>query len=173
MAIGWKEKEKDLPRADIAPFPENPVSAPPITTPIASTPTPVAQVTPSATPALRESIISPDLSIEGKIEGAGHVRIAGKFKGDVNVKGNLTLEEGAKLNGSVRADRVSLAGELDGNIDSAEHVDLQKTCALNGDIKAKTVTIAAGSRVKGHIECGWGDSDTPESKRNGTPANDS
>jgi cytoskeletal protein CcmA (bactofilin family) len=38
--------------------------------------------------AAKESIIASDLIIEGKIEGVGHVRIAGKFKGDVNVQGN-------------------------------------------------------------------------------------
>ena len=35
----------------------------------------------------KESLIAADLTIEGKIEGAGHVRIAGRFKGDVNVAG--------------------------------------------------------------------------------------
>jgi len=33
----------------------------------------------------KESVIAPDLAIEGKIEGGGSVRVAGKFKGDVNV----------------------------------------------------------------------------------------
>lgn len=172
MAIGWKEKEKDGTRLDVAAFPDNAVSAPPMTAPIVSAPAPATSMAP-ASPALKESIISPDLSIEGKIEGSGHVRIAGKFKGDVNVKGNLTVEEGAKLNGSVRADRVSLAGELDGNIESAQHVELLKSCTLSGDIKADTLTIAAGSRVKGHVECGWKDGAGVDSKRTGTPANDS
>ena len=39
-----------------------------------------------------ESLIAPDIAIEGKIEGTGHVRIAGRFKGDVNVRGDLTIE---------------------------------------------------------------------------------
>ena len=34
---------------------------------------------------LKESLIAADLTIEGKIEGTGHIRIAGRFKGDVNV----------------------------------------------------------------------------------------
>ena len=38
---------------------------------------------------LKESLIAADLTIEGKIEGSGHVRIAGRFKGDVNVQGNV------------------------------------------------------------------------------------
>ena len=103
----------------------------------------------------RESVIAADLVIEGKIEGAGHVRIAGKFKGDVKVQGNLTIEQGAKVSGGVSANRVTLAGELDGNIDSAQQVDLQQTGVINGDLKAGTLTVAAGSRIRGHIECGW------------------
>ena len=105
--------------------------------------------------AARESVIAADLQIEGKIEGSGHVRIAGKFKGDVKVQGNLTIEQGAKVSGGVSANRVTLAGELDGNIDSAQQVDLQQTGVINGDLKAGTLTVAAGSRIRGHIECGW------------------
>src|ERR1041385_9185761 len=43
----------------------------------------------------KESLIAAELTIEGKIEGAGHIRIAGRFKGDVHVQGNLTIEAGA------------------------------------------------------------------------------
>ena len=73
-------------------------------------------------PEAKESLIAADLTIEGKIEGSGHVRIAGKFKGDVNVQGNLRIENGAKLNGGVKAKQVVVAGELEGNIDSAAKV---------------------------------------------------
>src|SRR5215212_2041578 len=51
----------------------------------------------------KESVIASGLTIDGKIEGAGHVRMAGRFKGDVNVDGDLTIEPGAKITGSVRA----------------------------------------------------------------------
>lgn len=42
-----------------------------------------------------ESFLAADLSIEGSIEGDGNIRVAGKFTGDVNVKGELTVEPGA------------------------------------------------------------------------------
>src|SRR5262245_2631528 len=54
----------------------------------------------------KESLLAAGLTIEGKIEGAGHVRIAGNFKGDVHVQGNLTIEPGAKVTGGVRANTV-------------------------------------------------------------------
>ena len=117
----------------------------------APAPTPIRAVD---TPA-RESVIAADLAIEGKIEGAGHVRIAGKFKGDVKVQGNLTIEQGAKVAGGVAANKVTLAGELDGNIESAQQVELQQSGVINGDLKAGSLTVAAGSRIRGHVECGW------------------
>jgi cytoskeletal protein CcmA (bactofilin family) len=105
----------------------------------------------------KESLIAADITIEGKIEGAGSVRIAGKFKGDVNVQGDLTIETGAKLTGGVRADKVAIAGELEGNIEEASLVDLQQTGVLIGDLKAGSLTVAAGARMRGQAEFGWGD----------------
>ena len=105
----------------------------------------------------RESMIAADITIEGKIEGAGNVRLAGRFKGDVSIQGDLTIEAGAKLTGSVRANAVVIAGEVEGNIESAQRVELQETGVLNGDLKAGTLTVAAGSRMRGRAEFGWGD----------------
>lgn len=105
----------------------------------------------------KESLIAAGLTIEGKIEGAGHVRIAGNFKGDVHVQGNLTIESGAHVTGGVRANTVIVGGELEGNIDAAARVELLQTGVLNGDLKAGSLTVAAGSRMRGRAEFGWDD----------------
>ena len=149
MASGWKDPTpaKAEPARFDAPSPA-PISEAPQP---ASAPTPIRAV---ETPA-RESVIAADLAIEGKIEGAGHVRIAGKFKGDVKVQGNLTIEQGAKVAGGVAASKVTLAGELEGNIASAQQVELLQSGVINGDLKAGSLTVAAGSRIRGHVECGW------------------
>lgn len=105
----------------------------------------------------KESVIAAGLTIEGKIEGNGHVRIAGNFKGDVHVQGNLTIESGAHLTGGVRAHTVVVGGELEGNIDAASRVELLQTGVLNGDLKAGSLTVAAGSRMRGRAEFGWDD----------------
>lgn len=114
----------------------------------------------------KESLIAAGLTIEGKIEGAGHVRIAGTFQGDVNVKGDLTIETGAKLTGGVRASAVVIGGELEGNIDSASRVELLDSGVLNGNLKAGSLTVAAGSRMRGQVEFGWDDKNAgkPETK---------
>jgi cytoskeletal protein CcmA (bactofilin family) len=126
---------------------------------------PEPAATPAASPSAydaprtrSESLIAADITIEGKIEGAGSVRIAGKFKGDVNVQGDLHIEAGAKLTGSVRAEKVVVAGELEGNIESAAQVNVLATGAVVGDVKAGAVTVASGARMRGSVNFGWDDS---------------
>ena len=122
--------------------------------------TPEAARRPAPAPApqrseMKESHIASDLTIEGKIAGTGHVRIAGKFKGDVHVEGNVTLDSGARLEGHVKASVVSVSGELIGNIENAKRVELLESGVINGDVKAGSLTVAAGSRMRGQVEFGY------------------
>jgi cytoskeletal protein CcmA (bactofilin family) len=150
MAL-WKDqygREQNTPD----PAPDKPAAATPVS--IESARQPAAA--PSAPRGdAKESLLAAGLTIEGKIEGSGHVRIAGNFKGDVHVQGNLTIEAGAKVTGGVRANTVVIGGELEGNIDAAARVELLQTGVLNGDLKAGSLTVAAGSRMRGRAEFGW------------------
>lgn len=111
----------------------------------------------------KESVISAEITITGKINGAGHVRIAGRFEGDVHIEGDLTVDAGAKLTGSVHANSVTIGGEIEGNIETAASVEILSTGVLNGDLKAGTLTVASGSRMRGRVEFGWGDESSSKS----------
>ena len=149
MAL-WKDqygREQNTPE----PAPEKAVA----TVASVETRTPAPAARHAAAAENKESVLAAGLTIEGKIEGSGNVRVAGNFKGDVNVQGNLTIEQGAKITGSVRANTVVVGGELEGNIDAATRVELLQTGVLNGDLKAGSLTVAAGSRMRGRAEFGW------------------
>jgi cytoskeletal protein CcmA (bactofilin family) len=150
MAL-WKDqygREQNTPE----PAADKPAAAAPVSS-IESARQPAAAAQPRGE--VKESLLAAGLMIEGKIEGSGHVRIAGNFKGDVHVQGNLTIEAGAKVTGGVRANTVVVGGELEGNIDAAARVELLQTGVLNGDLKAGSLTVAAGSRMRGRAEFGW------------------
>jgi cytoskeletal protein CcmA (bactofilin family) len=114
-----------------------------------------------------ESVFAPGLTIEGKIEGAGNVRIAGRFKGDIDVKGDLNIEKSAHITGKLNAQTVTIEGELDGNVVASAQVKLMESGQVIGELKARTLTVAAGSRMRGTVEFGW--DDLPAAKRD-TPA---
>ena len=171
MAL-WKDPTKQSPSTlqdaiNPARF-DTPPAAEPKPEPVAFAP--ATARTPAREKAKSESLIAPDIAIEGKIEGAGHVRIAGRFKGDVNVRGDLTIESGAQVTGSVRADKVIIAGELIGNIEAATHVELMQSGALTGDLKAGSLSVAAGSRMRGQAEFGWTDAKA-DAEKNGALRN--
>src|SRR6202790_5420761 len=89
-----------------------------------------------------ESVIAANLTIEGKIEGSGNVRMAGRFKGDVRIDGNFSIEAGAHLTGQVLASIVVVGGELQGNIESAKRVDVQE-----GGVRPKSAGRTRRSRL--------------------------
>lgn len=107
---------------------------------------------------MKESLIAAGLTIEGKIIGNGHVRVAGKFKGDIQVEGNLHIDSGARVEGQVKAGEVVISGELQGNIESARRVELHQGGSITGDVKAGSLTVAAGARMRGNVDFGFEES---------------
>jgi cytoskeletal protein CcmA (bactofilin family) len=168
MAL-WNEKPTAAPTARKEPLTPVPTGSGPSPTPTAAIAPPAApeRIAPEApTAAVRrpapraeggESVIAANLTIEGKIEGSGNVRMAGRFKGDVRIDGNFNIEPGAHLTGQVLAAVVVVGGELQGNIESAKRVDVMEGGVIVGDVKAGSITVAAGSRMRGHVEFGWDD----------------
>jgi cytoskeletal protein CcmA (bactofilin family) len=108
----------------------------------------------------RESIFGPGVTIEGTIEGDADLRIAGKFKGEIQIKGELCIDKGAHIAAKINAPIVTIAGELEGNIVAGSQVKLLESGQFIGDLKAPTLTVAAGSRMRGHVEFGWSPTET-------------
>jgi cytoskeletal protein CcmA (bactofilin family) len=133
------------------------VDTPPVPVPVSFESVRAVEATPPQTNGQKgsESIVAAGLTIEGKIEGSGNVRVAGRFKGSVNVKGELTIEPGASIDGEVKADNVYLAGEVRGQIVSTSLIEFKESGTLIGDLRAGSLTVAAGSKMRGKVEFGW------------------
>lgn len=160
MALFTQQPRKDDPAIKLEPRPEPPhdggaAPAPPTVRPErSSAPAPAART--------GESVLAAGLTIEGKIEGNGNVRVAGNFKGNVTVKGELAIEPGAKVEGEVSADTVLVGGDVRGQIVASSRVELRESGVLVGDLKAGSLTVAAGSKMRGKVEFGWKEGEIDE-----------
>jgi len=141
---------------------EKPRVEPPPPTPATPTPIPTStsSLKESAPKDRRESVFGAGVSIEGRIEGDADVRIAGKFKGDIQIKGDLSIEKGAQLKAKINAATVTIGGAVEGNVVASAQVKLLESAQLIGDLKATTLIVAAGSKMRGHMEFGWSESET-------------
>jgi cytoskeletal protein CcmA (bactofilin family) len=168
MALFGQQTRKDegFPRTEDRV--ETPVEVPPYVAPPPPTPVRSVEVPRPAPAAVKgaDSILAAGLTIEGKIECNGNIRVAGRFQGNVKVTGELTVEPGASINGEVAADTVLVGGEIQGHIVAASRVEFKESGVLIGDLKAGSLTVAAGSKMRGKVEFGWKDGETPD------PSND-
>ncbi len=66
----------------------------------------------------------------------------------------MTVEQGAHINGGIRAAIVVVRGEVKGNIHAVSRVELLEAGVFIGDLKASSLTVATGSRMRGKVEFG-------------------
>ena len=159
MAL-WKETTAQNEQKTTASEPVEKIEPEPTPAATPVNPMPVRKETVATVKDRQDSVFGHGVSIEGKMEGDGDVRIAGKFKGDIHIKGNLNIEKGARVTAKVNAEAVTIEGEIEGTVIATAQVKLLESGQVIGDLKAKTLTVAAGSRMRGNVEFGWSDSES-------------
>jgi cytoskeletal protein CcmA (bactofilin family) len=92
--------------------------------------------------------------VRGRIHGEGDLVIEGHVEGDVALRGELTVAEGAELSSqAIEAQSVTIAGTLTGDVHASGPVRLGATARVRGDLQGSTVSIDEGARFSGRLEC--------------------
>lgn len=89
--------------------------------------------------------------IKGTISGSGHFLVAGEFDGDADVDGAVTLAEGSRWQGTIRAQDVVLAGEFDGELHARGRIELTPSARVKGSITGTSIAMAQGAVVDGDV----------------------
>lgn len=108
-----------------------------------------------ATAISQPSNIQQGITIEGRVEGKGDLKIAGQFQGDIRVQGQVTVEASACVTGEIHGDSIVIEGTVKGNVSAKGEIRLVRSAYIEGDLKARSVTIEAGARMRGQAEFGW------------------
>jgi cytoskeletal protein CcmA (bactofilin family) len=93
--------------------------------------------------------------IDGELTSEEDVRIDGRLKGHVHVRGaTLTVGESATLEADIRGTRVVVHGTVQGSIAANERIELGPTANVSGSVTAERVVMADGARFNGGIDMG-------------------
>ena len=104
--------------------------------------------------AASEARIGSATRVRGRIHGEGDLVVEGRVEGDVAVRGELTIAEGAEMSSqAVEAQSVTIAGTLEGDVSATGPVRLGPTARVRGDLRGSTVSIDEGARFSGRLEC--------------------
>lgn len=92
------------------------------------------------------------LRVRGRVRGEGDLRIEGDIEGDVSVAGALDLGDGARVQGSLEAERVTVAGRVEGDVHARGPVSIAPSGSVVGDIHAGEVSLEEGAQLHGRID---------------------
>lgn len=89
---------------------------------------------------------------EGKLSGKD-ARILGRFKGEIQLTGRLTIGDESRVEAKVRADVAEIGGALRGDIVVRSLVLLEKA-KVEGTIEAQVLAVREGAQVNATVNAG-------------------
>jgi cytoskeletal protein CcmA (bactofilin family) len=109
-----------------------------------------------------QSLVGPDMTIDGNVVCNGELRIEGTVRGTVDA-GLCVVGEGGVVEGRIMADEVVVQGTVKGPINGL-HVDLQAGAQVEGDVVNGSIAVQNGAQIHGAI---WHSDDPLNSRGDG------
>lgn len=95
-------------------------------------------------------------SIVGEVSSDSNIRIDGRVKGTINVRGRLIVGTSGVVEGDVTCQSSDIEGTVNGKITCADLLSLKATAKLSGDINTKKLAIEPGAIFTGNCSMGGG-----------------
>jgi cytoskeletal protein CcmA (bactofilin family) len=100
----------------------------------------------------KPTVVDPHAVIEGKLKGKD-VHILGRFKGEIELSGRLTMGEGSRVEAKVTAEQADIAGEFSGDLKVRNLVLLEKA-RVEGTLEAQNLAVREGAQLNGSVSSG-------------------
>jgi len=95
--------------------------------------------------------ISASTKIVGTITGQGTYVFCGTVEGDCDITGPLTLAEGGRWKGIMRATDIVVGGTVEGDVVARQRVEILGTARVTGSLSGNSIAVAEGAVIEGEI----------------------
>jgi len=100
------------------------------------------------------SVVAEGVVITGRVTGDGSLEVRGRIDGEVDVRGDLTLTEGAIARASLAGARIVIGGAVVGDITGSDAIVLEASARVIGNLRAPRISIALGAQIRGDLDMG-------------------
>lgn len=83
--------------------------------------------------------------IVGDVDSQANIRVDGKIKGTLKVKGKLVLGEKGQIEGEIQCESAEIEGLITGNIAVSGLLSLKSTSRIIGDVTTQKLSMEAGA----------------------------
>jgi len=100
---------------------------------------------------LEEKTLDVDAAMQGTLsfKDPVNLRINGKFEGNLETRGNLTIGTTAVVNADILGDNVIIGGRVKGKITARERLTLLPQAVVEGHIYPARLNVAEGALLQG------------------------
>ena len=100
---------------------------------------------------IEEKVLDVDAAMQGTLSFRDPVnlRISGKFEGNLDTRGNLTVGPAAVINADIIGDNIIIGGRVKGKITARERLTLLPQAVVEGHIFPAKLNIAEGAVLEG------------------------
>jgi cytoskeletal protein CcmA (bactofilin family) len=104
--------------------------------------------------------IAASTKITGTITGQGAYVFCGAVEGDCDIAGPLTLAEGGRWKGTMKAVDIVVAGTVEGDVVAKQRVEIAGTARITGSLAGNSIAVAEGAIIEGEIKVTSGEPPT-------------
>jgi cytoskeletal protein CcmA (bactofilin family) len=120
------------------------------------------------------TFIAKGSKLTGKLTGEGAYVFCGEMEGDCDINGPVTLAEGGRWVGTLRATEVVIAGKVEGDVIATKRVEITGSAHIEGSLSGHSIAVAEGAVIEGEIKVANGDEPKRfEEKRTGVAGQES
>jgi excisionase family DNA binding protein len=100
---------------------------------------------------LEEKVLDVDVAMQGNLtfKDAVNLRINGKFEGNLETKGNLTIASTATVSADIMGDNIIIDGKVKGKVIAKERLTLLPSAVVVGEIYPAKLNVAEGAVLEG------------------------
>ena len=95
------------------------------------------------------SIIGPEVEVDGDVRVVGSILIYGKINGGVKATGSVRTAKGSYIKGNIESKDANISGKIDGDLKVESKTILEKNCDLKGNLTTGIVVIEEGANFDG------------------------
>jgi cytoskeletal protein CcmA (bactofilin family) len=90
--------------------------------------------------------------ISGTLTGKGVYVFCGEVEGDCDIEGPVTLADGGRWTGTLKASDVVIAGTVIGDVIARQRVEIAGSARIVGSLSGQSIAVAEGAIIEGEIK---------------------
>jgi len=98
--------------------------------------------------------LGPRDRVIGQIYIEGDLRVSGTVEGEVEVTGDVAIDDLAKVKASVTGRDISISGQVVGAVIARKRLEVTRSGSLIGDVRVARLTIQDGATFSGKVSMG-------------------